>query len=159
MRLIRPPRDYASIDAFYDELPDVDRRLSTEREYGVEWTEPYSKTFPTFRVSLVQMTGELYELNQSTGAVRVLAIFDAPEEAEFVLAGWAEHCGQGGFAWLRDRLERAVPRYICGNCVARGRNPDTSFDPDAKCRNCRHGMTLDPEHEANRLRRPAAVCE
>lgn len=165
MKLLRPPKGYPSLDAFYAELPEVDRKLSREFDYGVHWTEPYAISGPRFRISLVHATGELYEVcedegSQMRGRVRVLAVFDDVDEAEFVLSGWAERCGPGGMRWLRDRLELAVAQYVCGACIARGRIPDYTFDDSRRCRECGHkAWSLNPEHERVRIRRPAEAIE
>lgn len=151
MRLLRPPRDYPSLDAFHDDLPDVDRRLSSVREYG-NWIETYAPNGPYFAVSYVEQTHELIEVNGDTGTVRVLAIFEDADELDVVMEGWRD---RGTIPWLRNRLELAAPKYVCGHCEARGELPEFSFDESKPCRQCRHmAWSLDPDHERARIRRP-----
>jgi hypothetical protein len=155
---------YDSIEAFYDELPDVDRRLSGEIDYGVHWGWPWEHVYLKHRVSLVERTGELYvvQLNRQHfrhphgPVLEVLAVFDDRDECEWALEGWAEHCNASGLSWLVRRLECCVPKYICTACVRRRESAGVVNDPNEACPRCgRKAWGLDPMHEVERRRRPA----
>lgn len=151
MRLTRPPRDYVSLDEFHDDLPDVDRRLSPTRDFG-EWIETYAPNGPLFTITYVEQTHELIEVNGDNGRVRVLAIFDDADELDVVMQGWQD---AGTIPWLRGRLELAAVQYVCGRCVARGRQPGYSFIDTQECPVCGHrSWSVDPAHELVRIRAP-----
>ena len=110
---------YLSIDSFYDMRGG---RWSGESDFGVHWRD--GKQWPRYRVSVVRDTGDVYAVNQQTGAVELLgnvkpepvrdggdggpyssgqAPVDVYDVAELLLAGWAQpeiH----ELAWVRERL-------------------------------------------------------
>ena len=104
--------------AFYAENPE--RNLSGEVDYGVWWLDG-TKTFPRYRVSYIQATGEIYVINQSTQEVQVLGVVLADEGEWYyyetldkILDGWAEKCGQpNGLQWVKEQLHR------CEDCGTR----------------------------------------
>jgi len=161
MKLVRPRRQYESLEAFYAELPDVDRRLSPESDFGVHWTYPWERGWwPKYRVSFVHHTGELIIVrlaHRHDGPVEVVAVFEDRDECEWALEGWAEHCGRGGLGWLIGRLEHCVPNYICGHCLfyVPSKAP-TTFDDTVPCRRCGRLAWGETETSAReRRRRPA----
>jgi hypothetical protein len=110
---------WASIEAFYAENPT--RARSGESDFGVWWREP-ATPYPTYRVSVVARTGEIYSHQAGSETVELLGIVEHREsdlptsleqplaytEAERILDGWAEECGKdGSMMWLRGRLREA----------------------------------------------------
>ena len=107
---------FSSIETFY--ALDERRRRSRELDYGVWWRWQGS----TFRVTLVEATGELIAVQLSAPTVRslpfglalvggeplrvlVLAIVDGEELAEQLLDGWAEICGRpDSLGWIAERV-------------------------------------------------------
>ena len=86
--------DYANIEEFYSE--NEERRRSGEADYGVYWTAPGS-TWPYWRVSYIQKTGEIYAVQLTAGGrVRLLGTVppdDAPiyyQTLDRILEGWAD---------------------------------------------------------------------
>ena len=104
---------YPNIEAFYSE--DERRRRSGECDYGVWWRGDVS--IPTYRISYVQATGEVYAIQLTSGydAAEVLAVI-APDEGDIyyrtldrILEGWPDQCGEiGSLSWVRERLEAAI---------------------------------------------------
>lgn len=93
----------------------TERDLSPECDYGVWWQD--GKAFPRYRVSYVQLTGEVYALEGQTQEVVVLGVVP-PDTKEIgpkyyatldkLLDGWEYQCGKpGSLQWVRDRLERS----------------------------------------------------
>ena len=108
-------RMFQSLDEFYNADP---RRLrSGEADYGVHWK---MRDWPgAWRVSYVQLTGEVYAVH-GDGGNRPLFLLgtvkpDQPsspqntyyETLDRILEGWADQCASpGGLEWLRDRLKK-----------------------------------------------------
>ena len=98
---------YASIEEFYSK--NEARRRSGEADYGVWWTN--GPRWPTWRVSYVRDTGEVYAvaLNAGPGGVEILGT--VPPDAgpyyyrtlDKLLDGWAEEGGRP-ISWVRERL-------------------------------------------------------
>jgi len=108
-------RTWPSIEAFYDDDPR--RRHSGECDYGVWWSEP-EPDFPRYRVSYIEVTGEVYSVALRPGVdgpVFLLAVVPPDtgrcyyETLDALLDGWAEHCGPGGLSWVRERLAGWAP--------------------------------------------------
>ena len=102
---------YPNIEAFYNDDPR--RRLSGESDYGVWWTN--GPRWPTWRVSYIQATGEVYAVEGIQGGrVEVLGVVP-PDEGRYyyhtldkLLDGWAEEAGRP-LSWVRERLgQKAV---------------------------------------------------
>lgn len=150
MKVHRPPIYYPSVDAFYAELPDVDRRLSVEHDLGVHWTQPGEPRGPSYRMSLVLNTHELVIVQldarhsrsgwgiraSGQGELRVLATFDDNQQAERALEGWEHHCGSEGLRWVRRTLDACLPDYYCTLCSATG-FAEITHDPEEWCSRCR----------------------
>jgi hypothetical protein len=85
------------------------RYLSREVDFGVWWTDD-GITWPHWRVSWVQATGELYAIRQvgSGGRgleIRILGVERDEQELERRLEGWPEACGPpDGLQWITARL-------------------------------------------------------
>lgn len=85
---------------------DARRERSPEVDFGVWWTLP-GETWPNWRVSWVEATGEVYAVAQTQGDLGPVvsrAGFPTREGVEAALEGWADHCHQGGLRWLWERL-------------------------------------------------------
>ena len=109
---------YPSIEAFYSE--NEARRRSPEADYGVWWHDGVGSEF--WRVSYIQVTGEVYAVNHQRDQVEVLGVVPPDQEDPLVpgrrvwgrtyyqtldriLDGWSEHCGQlNSLAWVREKL-------------------------------------------------------
>lgn len=116
-------RAYPTIEDFYAEVPDIDRRLSGEVDFGVWWARP-GVEMPRYRVSWVENTGELYSIAQTggrktAGPVELLAHIEQRKALEELLDGWAEHCGPGGLEWLWERVGLDARRFYCRRCATR----------------------------------------
>jgi hypothetical protein len=112
-----------NIDEFYAENPV--RKNSGEADYGVWWLEG-QMTFPRYRVSYIQTTGEVYAINHTTRGVQVLGVVPADNLStdylhgetyyatlDKILAGWEDKCGQSnGLQWIRERLRCCT---FCGS--------------------------------------------
>lgn len=112
--------NYPTLEAFYDEDPR--RRTSGEADYGCWWQD--DRSFPRYRVSYIEATGEVYKLALRPGGdgeVQVLAVVppDPVEEPrsrslyyrtlDRILDGWAEHCGPpDGITWVRRQLAAGI---------------------------------------------------
>ena len=114
------PRTYPSLDAFYD---DRGGRMSGECDFGVGWTRP-GHGWPTWRVSVVHDTGDVYARVNGYGAdarVVLLGTVGSPcavslvnrphgpacpyEAAERVLTDWAHHMHDlASLMWITARL-------------------------------------------------------
>jgi hypothetical protein len=113
--------EYPSLEAFYAARPARDRRRSPEADYGVHW-QAGGRAFPTWRVSYIKHTGEVYAARNDGGPVRVLGVvppdpdhrfdpggnIDGPtyyEKLNRVLEGWADPGVTGhDLAWITRRL-------------------------------------------------------
>lgn len=100
---------YNNIEAFYKE--NEERRRSGEADYGVWWTAP-GLNWPTWRVSYIQKTGEVYAIElKDNGMVGLLGIVP-PDDGEIyyqsldrILEGWADAiCHPGSLTWVRNKL-------------------------------------------------------
>jgi len=107
--------EYPSLEAFY--AADERRRRSEEADYGVWWVERGDQRWPTWRVSYIKATGEVYalELGQ-TGRVKLLGAYP-PDEGDIyyrsldqVLVGWAE-APRRYLSWVVERLDNN-PRRV-----------------------------------------------
>jgi hypothetical protein len=106
---------YLGIEQFYDE--DWTRRATGETDYGVWWREQHRPS-PTWRVSYIQGTGEVYA-NQLGGNrwVEVLGVVPPDEGENYhqtldqLLEGWSDVCGQpGSLDWVREKVRQAERR-------------------------------------------------
>jgi hypothetical protein len=105
---------YPNIGAFYD--ADPRRRHSGEADYGCWWTN--GPRWPTWRVSYVGGTGEVYAVEQQgRGRVEVLGVVppDQTEPGEIyyrtldkLLDGWSEETNRP-LSWVRERLSKKAP--------------------------------------------------
>jgi hypothetical protein len=95
------------------------RRLSDEADYGVHWRDG-AIYWPTWRVSYVRDTGEIYATKQGgseTSVVRVLGVVPADETAdgggcwyqtlERLLEGWATLDHDWKLSWVVGKLRAA----------------------------------------------------
>jgi hypothetical protein len=92
---------FPTLEAFYS--ADERRRRSGELDFGVWWRD--GSTWPTYRVSWIEATGELYAIAQAgSRRVEVLGHFGARGAVEAGLRGWANQCGgPNSLAWVRRR--------------------------------------------------------
>ena len=101
-------KTYANIEAFYTE--NEERRRSGEADYGCWWTEA-GHTWPRWRVSYIQKTGEVYAVQLTGGRVEVLGVVP-PDDAkvyyqtlDHILEGWEDAIHEpGSLDWVRSRL-------------------------------------------------------
>ena len=106
--------DYANIEVFYDENPK--RRRSGEADYGVGWRGPDGASWPRWRVSYIQATGEVYAVAlRGSGPVQVLGVVP-PDDADIyyktldkTLSGWSDE-GDRPLSWVRERLKRTASK-------------------------------------------------
>lgn len=103
------PKTYASIEEFYAE--NEERRRSGEADYGVWWTAP-GLSWPKWRVSYIQKTGEVYAVQMKEGGLaRILGIVP-PDDGHIyyrtldrILEGWADAIHQpGSLIWVEGKL-------------------------------------------------------
>lgn len=113
------PAEFESREAFYADRPERERSL--ESDYGVHWSNGRI-SWPYWRVSYAQVTGEIYaEEQKQGGAVKLLGVFPPDQEGlwyaslDRLLEGWAErNVSRFKLSWvigrLRDRarIERAL---------------------------------------------------
>lgn len=103
----RAGAEFHTLEHFYDTAPDAVRRQSPESDFGVLWTEPDLPfpTYPRYRVSWVERSGELYALElDGDERLEVLGVTYAPDEA---LQGWEYECEKpGSLEWVRERISR-----------------------------------------------------
>lgn len=105
---------FDSKESFYAD--DERRRLSGEVDFGVYWRWFDGAEFPTWRVSYIRTTGEVYAIeNRSRQVVLMGAVPpDDPEDGgdqryyrtlDGLLEGWADACGRGEtLGWILERL-------------------------------------------------------
>jgi hypothetical protein len=92
---------------------DPRRRTSEEQEYGALWRRADADGDEVWRLALICDTGELFlaRVDPYPGPeteLRLLRIVGAPAEADALLEGWQEQCGQpGSLQWLEERLSAA----------------------------------------------------
>ena len=84
---------YVGLDEFRAEAPLS--RSGVEVDFGCHWTEP-GQTFPRWRVSWVERTGELYAVRTAGHPLLIVyAVIPAREAVDRVLAGWADASPRG----------------------------------------------------------------
>lgn len=103
------PKTYTSIEDFYAE--NEERRRSGEADYGCWWTEP-GQSWPRWRVSYIQKTGEVYAVQLPGGRVNLLGIVPPDDPIYYyrtldaILEGWADIIHQpGSLDWVKARLQ------------------------------------------------------
>lgn len=92
------------------------RRLSPEADYGVHWRDG-AAYWPTWRVSYIRATGEIYAVKQGgsdTSVVRVLGVVPVDKTAgvgdcwyqtlERLLDGWATLDHGWQLSWITKRI-------------------------------------------------------
>lgn len=80
------------------------RRRSPEVDFGVWWRDGIY--YPTYRVSWIELTGELYAFNQMTNKVEVLGKVKGREAIEKKMKGWVNACGKiNSLDWIRRRFK------------------------------------------------------
>lgn len=97
------------------------RKISPEADYGLYWRD--HRSWPTWRVSYVGNTGEIYAVQlQGDGRVEILGVVEpdcdpyAPDDGlyyrtlEGILDGWADECGrEDSLDWCRVKLTEHRP--------------------------------------------------
>lgn len=94
------------------------RERSPELDFGVHWRD--GRNWPTYRVSWIQDTGEVYAYENNSGKIEILGTvksditLDELHKAgknyrdlrvEQLLKDWADHCGEiNGLQWVRNQL-------------------------------------------------------
>lgn len=82
---------------------DKTRMRSREVDFGVWWRD--GRNYPTYRVSWIADTGEVYALDQTEQRVELLGKVATEAEVEQKLDGWGGICGlMQSLQWVRDRL-------------------------------------------------------
>lgn len=108
---------FPSTEAFF--AADERRRRSGEMDFGVWWRDGTFNV--TYRVSAVRDTGEIYAIAMRSGPgvhegdIELLAqglpVDDDYAEAERILDGWVEICGQAdSLQWVRNQLASHRPK-------------------------------------------------
>jgi len=108
-------RERISKEEFYK---NKERKYSRELDYGVHWRD--GQSWPTYRVTWVEATGEVYAIANDEEMVEILGVvkesktLDEIEKAgggyndlriEKLLSGWANVCGQpNSLDWIRSKL-------------------------------------------------------
>lgn len=84
-------------------LANKTRVRSRELDFGVWWRD--GRNYPTYRVSWIVDTGEVYALDQTEQRVEILGKVATEAEVERKLDGWAGICGlMQSLQWVRDKL-------------------------------------------------------
>lgn len=84
---------------------DLNRKFSRELDYGVWWHDLQS--WPAYRVTWVENTGELISVDSHSDKYEILGIIKTEEEVEKVMENWAEKCGQiNSLEWVKSRVGR-----------------------------------------------------
>lgn len=87
---------------FYE---DERRARSREIDFGVWWRD--GSNLPTYRVSWIETTGEIYAIEQGTknAHVEILGVITNETEVESRLEGWTQACGRiNSLSWVRRRI-------------------------------------------------------
>jgi hypothetical protein len=117
VKLLTPPLHYRTLEDFFSEVPDVDRRLSPSVSFGDGWTEPNERgwTWPRSQLRWFRRTGELIVVRHHRfsrrDTVKVIAVIEGRAEIERILDGWAVHCGSEGLGWVYDRLAATCRKH------------------------------------------------
>lgn len=110
-----PIKVFLSKDEFYNRGMDMRHRVnmargekrtrSPELDFGVWWRG--ERPWPTYRVSWVEATGEIYATDSRSELIDVLGVVNGREEIEDVLQGWADVCGkERSLYWVKDRIKK-----------------------------------------------------
>lgn len=96
-------------EEFYDVTTDQGKKryFSRELDFGVQWRDGYM--YPTFRVTWVEATGEVYAVrlinDEREQPIEILGIVDSEAKVEEYLKGWADKCtGLNSLDWVRNIL-------------------------------------------------------
>lgn len=82
---------------------DKRRMRSRELDFGVWWRD--GRNYPTYRVSWIADTGEVYALDQTEQRVELLGKAGTEADIEQKLDGWAGICGlMQSLQWVRDKI-------------------------------------------------------
>ncbi len=94
------------LEEFYG--ADARRGPSGEVDFGVMWRGYSGGSWPSYRVSWIKATGEVYAVrqNREQDDVRVLGVVAERDILEAVLQGWADHTTDG-IGWVRQQLVAA----------------------------------------------------
>lgn len=110
-----PITEYPDMEGFYQERGGIS---SPEADFGVHWERDAGR-WPTWRVSYVQETGDVYAVRNAGKRIVLLLGRVEPDSKDLgeagwyetldrILDGWPERCGQpGGLAWIEERLGAA----------------------------------------------------
>lgn len=78
------------------------REKSRELDFGVWWRD--GANYPTYRVSWIENTGEIYAIDPDD-KIEILGIIPNEKRTEEVLIGWANMCGlMNSLQWVRNRI-------------------------------------------------------
>jgi hypothetical protein len=87
-------------DEFYR---NEDRKRSRELDYGVWWRD--GRNYPTYRVTWVANTGEVYAIDQQEIRIELLGKVPTESEVERLLDGWSGICGlMNSLQWVREQV-------------------------------------------------------
>ncbi len=75
---------------YHEWIEQPQRKKSGEVDYGVWWRLHGRRREPTWRVSWLQDTGELYAVCPRDDTFTVLDTFETREQVERALHGWAD---------------------------------------------------------------------
>jgi len=91
------------MDGTYDAALGQKRQYSLEVDYGMHWKGEFS--YPNYRASWIQNTGEFYLFNFGTAELQIIAVIKDREQLETRLTGWEKQCGQlRSLIWLKEKL-------------------------------------------------------
>lgn len=117
-------RCYLSIRQFY--AAKVTRSTSPEWDFGVHWVADTDRSWPTWRVSWIVETGEVYAVELATERVLVLGVvpkvgdypygrsheawqtFSDAQPIERLMDGWADEPHRP-LDWVRERIRSQEP--------------------------------------------------
>jgi hypothetical protein len=79
------------------------RLKSREIDFGVWWRD--GKIHPTYRLTYIVKTGELYIFNQIDNSFKILAVIPLKYDIEKILKNWAKVCGDiHSLSWVRKQI-------------------------------------------------------
>jgi len=86
---------------------DEKRQHSRELDFGAQWRD--GVIWPTYRVTWIENTGEVYAIpltnDNQKEKVEILAVVESEEKIEEYLKGWADKCtGMNSLDWVRNVL-------------------------------------------------------
>lgn len=80
-----------------------ERVMSRELDFGVWWRD--GGTYPNYRITWVEATGEVISVDQRSMDYQILGVVDSEEKIEALLKGWANKCGdKDSLDWVKTQI-------------------------------------------------------